>query len=215
LGRNRCIVTGAWARSAKRVIPPASHQQREAVGKRVLGLDPAAPLGAGQAPLLRVEAHQAGAGAEKVAEPLGGQVAHVVGLDLVVPHPHAGGGLHGVERYVQRQHARGPQHHVLVPERGLDQRHARQLALGEHVAVRVDHHPGAVEVEAGFHQQGPSRRQAAATLDGVQVQGSKGADDVAQGRSERRAREGGLCRGPLPTMVRWQHLTWVCGVVAR
>jgi hypothetical protein len=40
-----------------------------------------------------------------------------------------------------------------LAQRGLHQRQPRQLALREHVAVGVDDHPGAVEVEPGFHHE--------------------------------------------------------------
>jgi hypothetical protein len=54
---------------------------------------------------------------------------------------------------VQRQHAGRAQHHVVCLELRLDQRHARQLALRDELALGVHHHPGAVEVQPGLGQQ--------------------------------------------------------------
>jgi len=85
---------------------------------------------------------------------------------------------------VQRQHARGAQHHVVVAQAGLHQRHARQFALGQHLAVGVHHHPGAVQVQAGFHQQALTDFEAAAAFHGVQVQGGQGAVKVAHRAQE-------------------------------
>ena len=45
-----------------------------------------------------------------------------------------------------------------------------QLALRQHFAVFVDHHPGTVEFQAGFDQQGLVDGDAAARLDGVHGQ---------------------------------------------
>jgi alkylation response protein AidB-like acyl-CoA dehydrogenase len=161
------------------------HQQRKTVGKRVLGVDGAGPLALGQALLVGVEAGQAQAlDAQEVAEPLRGQRAHVVGLDDVVPDLHPGGLLHGIDGQVQRQHARGAQHHVVVAQAGLHPRHARQFALGQHLAVGVHHHPGAVQVQAGFHQQALTDFEAAAAFHGVQVQGGQGAVKVAHRAQE-------------------------------
>jgi hypothetical protein len=54
---------------------------------------------------------------------------------------------------VQGQHAGRAQDHVVVPQLRLDQRHARQLALREEMALGVHHHPGAVELQPGLGQQ--------------------------------------------------------------
>ena len=128
----------------------AGHEQRVAVGEGVFGFEAAGPFLVRQALLFGVEAHQAQLRTEEVAHPLCGQGPHVVGLDLVVPDTGARGRLHRVEVQVQRQHARRAQQEVATAELRLHECHARQLALREHVAVLVHHHPGAVEFEAGF-----------------------------------------------------------------
>jgi len=104
-------------------------EQRKCIAERVLGRDAAAAAGVRQALLLGVEAHQAQAPAEEVAEPLRGQRAHVVGAHRVVPHPRLGRRFHRVEPQVQRQHAGRAQHEVALAQRRPDQHHARQIAL--------------------------------------------------------------------------------------
>jgi hypothetical protein len=86
-------------------------------------------------------------------------------------HTPARARLHGVELEVQGQHAGRAQHQLAAAQRGADERHAGPLALGEHVAVAVDDHPGAVEVEAGVDELGAVQRQRATGLDGVDGQG--------------------------------------------
>jgi hypothetical protein len=146
------------------------HQQRVAVGKGVPGLHVARPLRVGQALFLGVETHQVELRAQEVAEPLRGQRPHVVGPHHVVPDPDAGRCLHGVQHQVQCEHAGRAQHYVAVAQRGLDERHARQFTLGEHLAVFVHHHPGAVEFDAGLHQQALRQCDAGAGLHRVQEQ---------------------------------------------
>jgi hypothetical protein len=94
------------------------------------------------------------------------------------------GGLDPVEGDVQRQHARGAQDHLLELERRLDQRHPRQLALRHELAGGVDHHPGAVEVEAGLDQQRLGRGRAGAGLDRIDVNRFE-AHRVCRGRRSR------------------------------
>ncbi|MNX65308.1 hypothetical protein D3C86_963590 [compost metagenome] len=165
----------------------AGHQQREAVGELVQRLDAVGPLQARQALVLGVEAHQAQrlrlAGLrKKVAEPLGGDVAHVVGRDFVLPHAHAHRLLDAVEGQVQRQHAGRAQHDLGVLHLRLDERHARQLPLGDELALRIDHHPGPVELQAGFGEQHLVELDAGARLDGVHEQAGDGGLEIESGR---------------------------------
>jgi len=82
---------------------------------------------------------------------------------------------------MQRQHAGGTQHHLLTLELGADQRHARQLALGDELALVVNDHPGAVQVQAGLGEQGLAHLDAGAGLDGVDEQPGDGAGQVGFG----------------------------------
>jgi hypothetical protein len=79
---------------------------------------------------------------------------------------------------VQRQHAGGAQHQVTAAQLGAHQRHARPVALGEEDALRVHHHPGTVEVQAGIGQQRLAHLDAGAGLDGVDEQPGDGAGQV-------------------------------------
>jgi hypothetical protein len=77
---------------------------------------------------------------------------------------------------------------AIVDDRGLDQREARQLALGHEPAGLVDDHPFAVADapgrEARFGDDGGGQVDAAAALDGVQVQrGDEGFAHVIVGRA--------------------------------
>ena len=85
-------------------------------------------------------------------------------------------------------------------QRGLHERHPRQFALGEHIALPVDHHPGTVEVEAGLHQRGLVQRDAGAGLDGVHEERGNGAGKVAQERSKGSSSSVHCAAGRLPTM---------------
>jgi len=166
----------------------ANHQQRKTIGELVRRIDAGCPLLVRQALVLGVEAHQpellrpAGL-RQEIAEPLGGDIAHVVGRTLVVPDGNAHRLLDAVEGHVQRQHAGRPQHHFGVFQLRPYQRHARQLPLRDEHARRIDHHPRPVEFKAGFRQQNFRQVDASARLDGVddqpgdgglQVEGSSG-----------------------------------------
>ena len=102
--------------------------------------------------MLGIKTHQPRRPAQEVGEPLGSHLAHVVGRHFVVPDPHAHRLLHLIKLDMQCQHAGRPQNHLVVFELGLDQRHARQLALGQEFAPLVHHHPGAVKFQSGFSQ---------------------------------------------------------------
>ena len=91
---------------------------------------------------------------QKVTEPLGRDVAHVPGLDYVVPPPPLDLPLGRLQRQVQGQHARGAKHQLAQLERGLDEGHARELALSDELAFLVHHHPGPVPGQAGGGQLG-------------------------------------------------------------
>jgi hypothetical protein len=95
LGRKRSIPTGPCPAAANRWFSFgerafAHDQERKAVAELVGRFQAAGPLEAGQAPLFRIEAHQPQLRAQEVAEPLRGDVAHVIGADLVVPDAHFG-----------------------------------------------------------------------------------------------------------------------------
>jgi hypothetical protein len=190
-GRKRSMPTAPWPAAARALVQLgqralARHQHRVAVGELVLGLHAAGPLQARQALLLGIEAHQAqrlrlaGLG-EKVAEPLGRDVAHVVGGHLVLPHAHTHRLLDPVEGQVQRQHAGGAQHHFHVLHLRLDQRHARQLPLRDELARGVDHHPGPVELQPGLRQQDFGEFDAGTRLDRVDEQARDGGVEVESG----------------------------------
>jgi hypothetical protein len=53
---------------------------------------------------------------------------------------------------------------------GLNQSHAWHGALGQHLALGIDHHPGTVQVQAGVGQSGVLHRNASTRLDGIDPQ---------------------------------------------
>jgi hypothetical protein len=63
-----------------------------------------------------------------------------------------------------------PQHHLVQLERRTHQGHPRQLALRDALPLRVDHHPGAVEIEPGGRQHRLAQLDAGAGLDGIDEQ---------------------------------------------
>ncbi len=163
----------------------AGHQQAKTVGELRDGLAPTGPLQAAQAAHLGVETRQAQTfqtsrrvRPQEVAEPLRRHVAHVVGVHRVVPHPHAQRRLGRVQRQVQRQHARRAQHQLAQFERGLDQRHARQFALGDEIALGVHHHPGPVVGQSRLGELGLGERNAGTGLDRVDPELFDGGLDI-------------------------------------
>jgi hypothetical protein len=189
LHRHRCGAARGQALVQVGQRRGAGHQDGKAVGKRVLGVDVARPALGRQALLFRIEAHQARLAAEEVAEPLRGQRAHVVGGHLVVPDTGAAGLFHRVQRHVQRQHARRTQHHVVAAQRDAHQRQARRVALGDHGAGVVHHHPGAVQLQPGLDQQRLVDGDAGAGLHGCRysdaIEQARVSDTVVQGAAAR------------------------------
>ena len=159
----------------------AGHQQRKPVAESVGCLQPPGPVAAGEAPVRRIEAHQAAGLAQKGAEPARCGVARVPGGHGVVPHRHGGGHRCCVGIQAQVRHARGPQHERIPRDFGPDQRHARQRTLGQEHALGIDHHPGTVGFQPGFGQQGFAHLGAGAGFHGIDEQARNAALQVGFG----------------------------------
>src|SRR6478736_6063080 len=94
-----------------------------------------------------------------------------------------------------------------------DQRHAGQFALGDKVAGAVDHHPGAVEFQAGLDQQRLVHLDAGAGFDRVDEQARDRRLDVEIGsihgsvpfQEPRLSSTPPVAKAP-PTMPRWLFL---------
>ena len=136
--------------------------------------------------MIGVKTHQPRGGSQKVGKPLGGHFAHVVGGHFVVPHAYAGRLFHLVELDMQRQHAGRAQDHVVVFQLRLDQRHARQFALGQKFTAFVHHHPGAIKLQPCFRQDGLLHRHAGAGFDRVDEQLRNHAAQVGGHRGKQR-----------------------------
>ena len=89
---------------------------------------------------------------EKVGEPLRGNVAHVKGLNHVVPDFDRGRPFNRVNLHIQSQHTGRAQHQFMHFELRLDQCQACLLTLGDEDTIGINHHPGAVQVEPGLGQ---------------------------------------------------------------
>src|SRR6218665_641540 len=159
----------------------AEQQQRETIAELVRSLPAVRQLHARQTPVLGVEPDQPTRLAQKIAEPLRRHSPHIPCRHPVLPQGHGRGGLDGVERHMQGQHAGSAQHHVVAPELRPNQRHAGQVALGHEHAVGVDHHPGAVQIQPGFRQQGLLHSDAGAGFDGIHEQARNVAGQMAIG----------------------------------
>ena len=147
-------------------------QQRKTIAETVRCLDAAGPALGRQSAHRGIEAHQTQLRLQELAAPLRRRVAHVPGLDPVIPDLDRQLLRGGVELQFQqqRQHARGAELELAEPERRLDQRHARQFALRDELALRVNHHPGPVPFQAGQLQLGLLKPDAGAGLDGIDPQ---------------------------------------------
>jgi hypothetical protein len=119
--------------------------------------------------------------AQEVAEPLAGDVAHVPGVDLVRPHPHAQGALDLVDAQMQRQHARARSTTSLVRICGRTSAmrgHSRCVRNRPCASTTIQL---AVQVQPGLGQQRLAQLHARAGLDGVDKQARHAGADIGSG----------------------------------
>ncbi|MPN28881.1 hypothetical protein SDC9_176326 [bioreactor metagenome] len=131
------------------------------------------PAFAGPARLRTIKAHQMAVLRQSPTQPAAcrcGPFTEVPGIDRILPDPRTAFAALYQQRNLQAVHTRKMQQQVFIRNLGPDQRHARMTALGQEIAIGIDHHPVPVPLQAMARELGLRHGNTGAGFDGVDPQ---------------------------------------------